>query len=288
MGMAESHALIQRHLGTDARVWGVRDARQFRSVLVSTHRVGSSEWVWGGRSASSLSHSLILFPVDGLGVHLDGQAPSPRAVGAMLPAAASSSIRWKNRGDVLGVWVPTEALSDLSLSFRNTSVALQDSTLTLALRAFVQSLARGSRNDSMISTYAVERLIAEMTFAALLEMQGLEATDENQLPIIERANALMLARREDPQFTSATMAAELHLSQRQLQRAFAGVGTTPASEIRRLRVQLAMGMLQDTQYAPLTVEQIAHHSGFRSALQLRRALEAEGSPTPHALRPTLV
>lgn len=285
MGLSvEVRALVQQHLGPDDRSWGLRDAREFRSVAITTHRTGSSQWRWLGGSDASLTHCLILFPVDGLGVPLDGAAPPVRAVGALLPAVAGSKIPWRGRGDVLGVWVPTDALSDLSLPFEREPLALSDSTLTLALRAFAQSLARGSRSDSLISAYAIERLVAEMVFAMLLEHQGLQAADENQLPMVERANALILARREDPDFTSATMAAELHVSQRQLQRAFAAVGTTSAAELRRQRVQLAVGMLQDARYLPLTVEQVAQHSGFRSALQLRRALDAEGIATPQALR----
>ncbi|MDP3949111.1 helix-turn-helix domain-containing protein [Microbacterium sp.] len=135
-----------------------------------------------------------------------------------------------------------------------------------------------------MSVYAIERLLAEMTFGMLLETRGLEAADQNMLPIVERARAIMNARREDASFTSAMLASELHVSLRQLQRAFAREGTSPADALRQLRTQLAESLLRDERYTPLSIEAVAQHSGFRSATQMRRAFRAEGKGNPTALR----
>lgn len=96
----------------------------------------------------------------------------------------------------------------------------------------------------------------------------------------------MLLHREDPQFTIAELAAELHVSLRHLQRAFAKNGTTPGDALRRLRVEFAESLLRNPDYTVLTIEEIAAHSGFSSALQLRRALRAEGLPSPTMIRPS--
>jgi transcriptional regulator GlxA family with amidase domain len=94
----------------------------------------------------------------------------------------------------------------------------------------------------------------------------------------------MLMHREDPNFSTPQLAAELHISPRQLQRAFAGAGLRPGDMLRRMRIELAESMLRNPLYTGLTVEEISRYAGFTSALQLRRALHAEGSPAPVELR----
>ncbi|MES2867648.1 MAG: helix-turn-helix domain-containing protein, partial [Actinomycetota bacterium] len=100
----------------------------------------------------------------------------------------------------------------------------------------------------------------------------------------ERARSVMLVHRENPDFSTTQLAAELHISARQLQRAFAAVGVTPGDLLRRMRVELAESMLRNPLYSGLTVDEVSRYSGFASALQLRRALRAEGAPSPTALR----
>jgi transcriptional regulator GlxA family with amidase domain len=123
----------------------------------------------------------------------------------------------------------------------------------------------------------------EKTFGALVEQHSVE-TGQRPSSLMERARSVMMMHREDPHFSTPQLADELHISPRQLQRAFARVGITPAELLRRMRVELAESMLRNPLYAGLTVDEVSRYAGFTSALQLRRALQAEGSPSPTELR----
>lgn len=67
---------------------------------------------------------------------------------------------------------------------------------------------------------------------------------------------------------------------RHVQRMFAEVGSSPAAELRLLRVELAQNMLQDPEYDLLSLAEVAEYSGFRSSAALRRAFVACGLPVP--------
>lgn len=270
--------LLESHLGLTSHHAGLISTRTFRSIYVTVHRPQRLEWTWSAVEPAD-PHAVVLFP--------SGEGPdgSPLPIGRFVPPQADVTIEWSRSNEVVAVWVPVETLRDFVHGGPLRPLVLQPTPMVLAFRAFTLAIARNAEDTTSISRYAIERLLAEMVFGTLLELYSADLPERGQPPLVDRARSAMLLHREDPQFTIAELATELHVSLRHLQRAFAKVGTTPGDALRRLRVEFAESLLRNTDYTVLTIEEIAAHSGFSSALQLRRALRAEGMPSPTMIRP---
>lgn len=204
-------------------------------------------------------------------------------MGLFLPPDATQELAWDADAEVLAVWVPELLLQEFTEGTTPDIAPLYASPLTIGFRTFAQAIVRHAEDGSSMSQYAIERLLAEMTFGALVEQQSVE-TEHRSSSLVERARSVMLMHREDPRFSTPQLAAELHISPRQLQRAFARAGIKPGDLLRRMRVELAESMLRNPLYSGLTVDEVSRYAGFTSALQLRRALQAEGAPSPTVLR----
>ncbi|WP_344818050.1 helix-turn-helix domain-containing protein [Microbacterium soli] len=277
-------SLLAAHLGLPTHVAGLVATRSFRSITVTYHRVRDTTWRWAP-AATGAHSTAVLFSADGAEPRAPtGDADHPAApVGLFLSPSSERTLPWRPRSEVLGVWVPESLLQDFTEGITPDAVDLAPTPLTIGFRTFAQAVVRHGDEGSSMSQYAIERLLAEMTFGALVEQQSVE-TGQRPSSLLERARSIMLMRREDPNFSTPQLAAELHISQRQLQRAFARAGIRPGDMLRRMRVELAESMLRNPLYSGLTVDEVAHYAGFTSALQLRRALQVEGVPSPTALR----
>ena len=276
--MSSPTRLLESHLGLTSHHAGLISARTFRSIFVTVHRPHRRNWTWDDAEVGE-PYAVVLFP--------SGEGPdgSPLPIGQFMPPQTGAGIEWGVANEVVGVWVPVETLRDFIHDAPLRSLALEPTPMVLAFRAFTLALARNVEDTSSISRYAIERLLAEMVFGALLEVYSSDLPERGQAPLVDRARSAMLVHREDPRYTIAELASELHVSLRHLQRAFAKIGTTPGDALRHLRVEFAESLLRNPDYAVLTIEEIAAHSGFSSALQLRRALRAEGLPSPTMIRP---
>lgn len=234
----------------------------------------------GARARSTV----VLFPAEGTALApAEGVEQQNEPMGLFLPPDAVETLPWKRGAEVLAVWVPELLLQEFIEGEMPAVTPLYASPLTIGFRTFAQAVVRHGDEGSSMSQYAIERLLAEMTFGALVEQQSVE-TGHRASSLLERARSVMLMHREDPHFSTPQLAAELHISPRQLQRAFARAGMRPGDLLRRMRVELAESMLRNPLYSGLTVDEVSRYAGFTSALQLRRALQAEGSPSPTALR----
>lgn len=288
MSRSSVASLLSAHLGIPTHVAGLLATRSFRSITVTYHRVRDTSWRWAPaahlRSAMSASrNTVVLFPADGASVPTADMHAEPAPMGLFLPADAEVTLPWAPGAEVLAVWVPELLLSEFLEGALPQTAVLYSSPLTIGFRTFAQAVVRHGDEGSSMSRYAIERLLAEMTFGALVEQQSVESA-ERPSSLMERARSVMLMHREDPSFSTPQLAEELHISPRQLQRAFARAGITPGDLLRRMRVELAESMLRNPLYSSLTVDEVSRYAGFTSALQLRRALQAEGSPSPTALR----
>ncbi|WP_309127679.1 helix-turn-helix domain-containing protein [Microbacterium sp.] len=283
-------SLLSAHLGVPTHAAGLVAARTFRSITVTYHRVRDAAWGWrpqgpySSTSASAAPHAGVLFSAEGRPVPTATARPGhPAPLGLFLPPHAEQVLDWEDGSEVLAIWVPAPLLQEFTEGGMPDATVLYASPLTIGFRTFAQAVVRHADDGSSMSRYAIERLLAEMTFGSLVEQQSVE-TAQRPSSLIERARSVMLMRREDPAFSTPQLAAELHISPRQLQRAFARAGVTPGDLLRRMRVELAESMLRNPLYSGLTVDEVSRYAGFTSALQLRRALQAEGSPSPTELR----
>ena len=85
-----------------------------------------------------------------------------------------------------------------------------------------------------------------------------DATVQSRDGMRERALGIIRSRFEDPRFSATALAAEMHLSARSVQALFHDVGSSPAAEIRRVRLDHARAMLEDGH----SVRFASHVSGF--------------------------
>jgi|GEM_PF-2463946 len=283
MSRSSVASLISAHLGVPTHVAGLVATRSFRSIRVTYHRVRDTAWQWTPTGSKARS-TVVLFPSEGTPVpSAEGIELQSAPMGLFLSPDAGRTLLWEPGAEVLAVWVPELLLQEFIESDMPAAALLYASPLTIGFRTFAQAVVRHGDEGSSMSQYAIERLLAEMTFGALVEQQSVE-TGHRASSLLERARSVMLMHREDPHFSTPQLAAELHISPRQLQRAFARAGMKPGDLLRRMRVELAESMLRNPLYSGLTVDEVSRYAGFTSALQLRRALQAEGSPSPTALR----
>lgn len=260
-------------------------ARRFRSTALTVYNLEpTAPWRW--QPQQPLGDELICLAVVNSPVVLtqpskQASAQTTTESGFFLhphrPAEVATTTT--ERTSVLCCWVPWGAVEELD-DGRLEAIAFEaTSPLLHGARAFASALMTTTSPTTVYTEYLVEKLIAEMAFGALLEARGMgaitgrDAAAREDRPL-DRARTLMLLRRADPAFGVDELATELHLSTRQLQRLFAAAGTSPADELRRLRVESAQELLANPEFAPLTLKQIAEHAGFTTLAALRRAFAA--------------
>jgi transcriptional regulator GlxA family with amidase domain len=101
---------------------------------------------------------------------------------------------------------------------------------------------------------------------------------------IDRARSLILLRRSEPDFGVAELAREMHMSTRHVQRVFALEHSSPADELRGMRLDLAQELLGDPAYDVLSISDVAGHAGFKTAAAMRRAFVSRELPLPGRTR----
>lgn len=158
--------------------------------------------------------------------------------------------------------------------------------LARAAHAFVRQVCavEGGR-ETAVESYAISQLLVEMTGGVLLDtladFDG-EATGDGS--IRDRARAIIAQSYSDPTLTSRVVAVETQVSLRRLQTAFSEVGTTVNGVIQSHRVDAAAALLGSHRYNILSLEEIAHRSGFSSNVTMRRAFNRLGRPNPSDFR----
>lgn len=288
MGNLLSISALLRRLGRDAEHPVV--VRRYRSVAVMQHHVEvRNPWSWTATDALEDAVGVVLFANVPLRVSADS-APevivAPGELGFLHPSR-THAVTAAEPGPVFSIWVPWDSLADIEQGITAPTARIAATTLTGGLRAFILSLLSQVTDPTPFTDYLVERIVAEMVFGVLVEAAPNGVDNAREARPIDRLRTLMLIRRADPSFGVDEMARELHVSVRQVQRFFATVGSTPAEELRRLRVDLAQELLADEQYHLLSTEEIAFHSGFVSSAALRRAFTALGLEAPHRRRRTV-
>ena len=284
MGIAMDVGAVMRLLGTGREHLIV--AQRFRSVLATQHAMdAATEWAWSPQPEGD-EIAVILTAEMPLTVLSADSAPRnvpPGTICFLHPHKAVRVVAGAP-GGVMCAWVPWDALDEIESGVRTPSEVIPVSALGRGLQAFLTSLLTQASEATPYTEYLVERLLAEMVFGVLVEAAPRAAVEGRKESGIDRARSLMLVRRAESDFGVEALARDLHMSVRQVQRVFAAEGSAPADELRSLRVDLARELMSDSDYAPLGIEEIAEHSGFRGAAGLRRAFALAGLATPRAVR----
>lgn len=182
-----------------------------------------------------------------------------------------------------GVWVPWTELVDIEPTVHLHTGPVPATPVGRSLIAMLSSLLTPESKATPYTPYLVERLLVEMVSGTLIEASQFSAVQRDNAPIA-RARRQLYLRFKDPDLTVEALSRELFISVRKLQRLFSAEGSTPAVELRNLRVREAIALLRDPDYASLNVDDIAAHSGFKDANNMRRALSSRGLPPPRAIR----
>lgn len=278
--------LTSRHLSLDPAQSGLIAVQEYRSAVVTAHRPRSAPWRWAA-AADARATTIVIFPSDGSLVFAADDRAEPTRVtgGILLHSSHTGSITWNPGAAATIVWVETDSVLENGVTQASTPLALPANALTAGYRAFAEAVVQGADRMGPVSTYFVERLLLEMALGIMLEQSEIGTPAPTADRPIQRARTLMLLNHHDPAYGVDELAADMHVSLRQLQRIFSAEGTvTPAGALRMLRVEFAEAMLRNPQYDVLSVTQVAGYAGFASAATMRRSLRENGRMSPQAMR----
>lgn len=271
--------LLASYVGMDTAGAGVLSSRRYRDAVVSIHRPRVDPWQWSRRGAETPDVLAVVLLLDGTVTASGGPDPAEPATSVLVHGARDTRLTFSNGATCAISWMPAEVIEAQGVSLDSLASTLSRTALTAAMRGFVGSIIRQPA-QSPVGVYVIERLLAEMTFGLVIEANETLLTPRSMPSLRDRAHALMLLKRTDPAYGPATIAGELGVSTRHLQRAFAQAGTSPMTVLRGARLQHAQSLLADPDDGTRSVAQIARESGFGSTATMRRAFHASGTRWP--------
>lgn len=280
MGNAIDAGLVRRLLGQ--RDEGPLTARRHGGALVTRLMLGDADrWTWREQQPAHAAVAGLLFADTSLHVRVDGGATAGadgRAV--FLHPHRPATVEARDPAAVTALWVPWSALREIESGSPSPGSVLPSSPLTAGMPAFLHSLLEQQDQPPPYTEHLLERMLIEMAFAALVDAVPDDAAGPRDGRVVELTRSVMRAHCAEPGFGVAELAAELHMSARHLQRLFAAERSTPAEELRGLRVARVIELLDDPDRGGRSIAEIARLAGFRSVAALRRAFASRGLPLP--------
>uniref|UniRef100_UPI003D919C91 AraC family transcriptional regulator n=1 Tax=Gordonia sp. B7-2 TaxID=3420932 RepID=UPI003D919C91 len=184
--------------------------------------------------------------------------------------------------DSAGIWVPTEMLGGNIAAGDTVLPIAPDTPLTRSCASLVARLA----GDVAVGGVDVDldtELAAIELVRAVIE-QGRKPSRSAEDPDVLRGLISDLVDRgfRDPGFGAASVARQLHMSKRQLDRSLEGFGLSLSEMITERRLELAQALLAGSERVRL--EGIARSVGFPSAAKLRNRFRARHGITPDEYR----
>lgn len=207
--------------------------------------------------------------------------------GLFVRSRSDHLLAWSDDAEVIVVSAPEEVVAAFGARVDEGDGPLfaGDSTLVPPATAYFRALLAQVATPDRVAKYAMSRLSEEMLGSLFLERASIGAGPVKVQPsLYRRALALIASQRADPTLSVPSLATELAVSVRHLQRAFAEQRTSPTEEIRRLRVELAIQLLTEARYDVLSIDEVARYAGFASADDLRRAFRLHGEESPTRVR----
>ena len=179
--------------------------------------------------------------------------------------------------DPSGLAIPLDLLGrHRALAERPRRPINKRTSLSRAAAGFVRRFAADTAlTDSPLPPEDTEAAAVDLVTAALSELTVDDAyrLKDDSLFNQQAALDLIAQRHRDPDFTPDTIAAELHLSRRQLYRLFENTEKSLASRIAEARIETAREMLVADPWLP--VANIASAAGFRSVATFRNRFKAQ-------------
>ncbi|WP_235831356.1 helix-turn-helix domain-containing protein [Gordonia zhaorongruii] len=263
-----------------AQFRAVRHSREMSMMsafcaLHSAVRMTSAEQPSAG-AADAASPEMLLVAVTAMPgksvVRQNGQA---HAYGAGDLLFISTSMPFESTttavADPSGLAIPLRVLGKhRSLAEQRRRPLSARTPLSRAAAGLVRRFAADSAASTMPAPSAdAELAVIDLLTAAMAELAGGDRSvlQDDSLANHQAAIDLIARRHRDPDFTPDSIAADLHLSRRQLYRLFENADQSLASRIADVRVETARELLVANPWQPIS--SIAASSGFRSVATFR-------------------
>ena len=193
--------------------------------------------------------------------------------------------------ELTGVMLPAESISEFRrLGAPAIRRAISNQVLITPIWSFLDSVLVTTPPWSNLSSYFVENLLSAMLASIVIpgatEDMPNDETTRIAAPrlLVQGARNHLIAYARDPRLTSQSIADNLGVSLRSLQRAFTSTGSTLGREIRQARATAAISLLRSPEGQVLTLDEVARLSGYPDAVALRRAFQALGLAQPSSYR----
>jgi AraC family transcriptional activator of tynA and feaB len=151
------------------------------------------------------------------------------------------------------------------------------------LMAHVTTVQETLDDLSPTGVSAVRNALIELT-KGLLSGEGVDPSEPRFTPALaEAARSIAEPLLTDPELSPQVLAAELHVSLRTLQRAFAATGESVTSYLRRRRLERAHQELTDQPWTGLSVSELAARYHFSDSSHFVRAFKKQYGHSPARL-----
>lgn len=186
----------------------------------------------------------------------------------------------------LHVLIPESKLRERGVRVRTTRYRLEGPrTLANPLLALAMSITESEWQPTPTAARIAERALEDLAVGLLVESEDNEVDlDDLRAQFRRRSIEEIVARHRDPDLNPGTLAKQLGVSLRHLQRAFEHSGTTVSEQILRQRVESAATLLTAPGGSALTVAEVARAAGFSSPYELRSALKSRFGALPTQMR----
>lgn len=257
-------------------------ALRFDSIF--TIRVQSHPFVatWGRSRRSARRRFLFLFVTKGdLELALGDETASRVAAGqvAVLPPGPGSlKLQARVDCDFIAFSFDRSEVGELRLQEGLVVARITESAVFKSALAFLRGAVQSPRVASMHEAQVFRGLTRDVARALTRGWHDDGATQG----IVADARRVIDAGSSSAAFSVGTIARELSLSRRSIERAFAEQGTSASDEIRERRAANANTLL--TKHPELSIQEVAEASGFGSREGLRRALRRYYDATPAGIR----
>lgn len=260
----------------------------FGGTAVLAMHLSAGECRISGRQELEHSFSLV-FTVDGTMALVDdaadGAIVAERGEVWAFSRSASFDLAVEADAQLVLVTMPVQVLQEFGIEEEPSLWVMDpDSTMVSPALGFLREIAVQEQEVPSVAAYFMEKLVHEMVGGMMLENRGARFAAPSRKGFFDQAMDYIAATAGDGSLTPATLAEELSLSLRQLQREFKRNNTSIATVILQHRIELAVRLLKDPKLDILPLEEIAQHSGFSSPVQLRRALRDAKAGSPSEIR----
>lgn len=191
--------------------------------------------------------------------------------------------------DSVGVVIPRELLGRNSRAIeRSWQPFVSGSVLARATAAFITSFAVSTAIGVEPNPSAeTEEAVVEVIVSALGELTGTSSSlTDNPLLVREAVLDVIERRYSDVEFGVDMIAADLHLSRRQIYRYFEASGQSLAARIAERRIEAAIDLLNSQPQTPIGA--VARRTGFASVATFRNRFRTRVGIGPTEYRAALL